>query len=764
MPSGPVLVGALATAMSVLWVLVMAAGARPPVVVTWVTTTIPATAVATLYCWRTAGGLAGSVPRRFWRLVAVSLGAQGVGGLLSMREMLNTDGIPTTGSPLTIVVYLVAVCVTAWALLGLPARVKLPPAERRRFAADATIVVLTVGYVAWRLSFSQTAAWQRLGGAFAIMTIVLLGAVVVFTIAKFAVLGVGGVDHGALHRLSASVGVAAGLATLAPLLAAQAHVHAAMVCLPPVSLGVILAARRQAGVDAAEEPPPRRRRFSYLPYIAVAATDGMLIWEALRLGDRFAILAAAVAVALTALVVYRQISALTDNAQLLHRVDRTVRDLQDVQHQLSHQAEHDALTGLANRRLFADRMTALLAAGATASVVLIDLDDFKTVNDQLGHAVGDELLVSVAQRLQACVRPDDTVARLGGDEFAMLLPALSAQLGTGILERINAAMAEPLRIAGHELLVRCSIGIADVDAGMDGTEVLRRADLAMYAAKDAGKGRYASYDAELDARAHHDAQLGAELRRAMEDGALSLVYQPVVRIADGAAVGAEAVIRWNHPHRGMLPLDEFVATAERTGLIVPLGDWALREACRTAAGWLRGGSADTWTVSVNISARQLHAPGFAASVAEALADAGLPAARLAIEVTETAIFDSRTAAGALAEVALLGVTVTLDHFGAGHSALGVLRTAPVRTLKVDKAFVEGVTGGPADATIAAAMVAIADGLGLTLVAEGVATAAQARQLAALGYRFAQGQHFGGLLSADRTRDLFVGEAAVARSG
>ncbi|GGK04747.1 hypothetical protein GCM10010123_38360 [Pilimelia anulata] len=735
----------------------MGAGVRPPILLVW-GTTIPATWVAAIHCWRTAGS-AGTVPRRFWRLVAVSLAVQGVGGVLSMREaMLSTSATPTTGSPLTVVVYMVAVSITAWALLGLPGRTRLPRAERRRFAVDATIVVLTVGYVAWRLSFSQTRAWQQLGGAFAIMAVVLLGAVVVFTIAKFAVLGVGGVDHGALHLLSASVGVAAGLATLAPLLAAQANVHAAMVCLPPVSLGVTLAARRQALARAATEPTPRRRRtFSYLPYIAVAATDGMLIWEACRLGDRFAILAAAVAVALTALVVYRQISALSDNAQLLHRVDRTVRDLQDAQHQLSHQAEHDALTGLANRRLFAHRMQALLGTGAAASVVLIDLDDFKTVNDQLGHAVGDELLVHVAQRLQGCVRPDDTVARLGGDEFAMLLPSLSAASGTGVLDRIGGAMAEPLHIAGHELLVRCSIGIAEVEPGTDGTEVLRRADLAMYAAKDAGKGRYASYDAALDARANHDAQLGAELRRAIDHGGLRLLFQPVVRLADRRPVGAGALVHWDHPQRGPLPLDEFVATAERTGLIVPLGARALAEACRTAAGWLRAGATGPWTVNVGVPARQLHAPGFATTVATALSDAGLPAVRLAIEVTEAAVLDSAAAAGVLAEVAELGVTVALTRFGAGHSALGVLRTTPVRTLKVDEAFVAGITEGPAAAAIAAAMVTIADGLDLDLVAEGVATAEQARELAALGYLLAQGPLFGGHLDADRAGALLASQ-------
>ncbi|GAA2528094.1 bifunctional diguanylate cyclase/phosphodiesterase [Pilimelia columellifera subsp. columellifera] len=754
---------AAATAFSIVWIIVLSLGFRPPSLIGW-SVTAPSAWLAGGYCWWVARG-AGQEPaaRRFWRLAATAITLIGVGATLNLRDDLthSAAGVTPVASS-TVVVYMSGVVVMLWGLLRLPGRSQLSVTERRRFFLDATIVVLTVGMFAWRLSFSQFDEWRDLGGTLSVLSVILLACVAIFTFIKLALVGVSVVNRGALHMLSAATGVGAGLGALAPIMATKAQIEAAAICIPPVALGYVLAARRQARATPAAQPQAKRRRpFSYLPYVAVVGLDGLLLWVARNHPVNDALVAGA-AVALTALVVYRQISALKDNGRLLNRVDATVRQLQDAQEQLSHQADHDALTGLANRRLFEHRMRQALDADAQASVVLIDLDDFKTVNDRLGHVIGDELLVAVSERLRGCVRPDDTVARLGGDEFAMLLASLTADAGTSVLDRINIVLSAPIRVAGHDLLVRCSTGIADVESGLDTTEVLRRADLAMYAAKEAGKGQYASYEPELDERANYDAQLGAELRLAMDRGDFRLLFQPVVRLPDGAPVGAEALIRWHHPQRGVIPPDEFIPAAERTGLIVPLGAWVLNEACRTAAGWLNDDHAtNPWTVSVNISARQLREAGFSRRVSAALSAAGLPAERLMIEVTETAVFDSHAAANALREISALGVAIALDDFGTGHSSLGLLRKIPVNVLKVDKSFIDNITGSTAEATIATAMVSLANGLDLGVVAEGVESAAQARQLHLIGYRLSQGFHFARPLPAEEVRDLLVAETKRA---
>ncbi|GGK20839.1 hypothetical protein GCM10010124_11700 [Pilimelia terevasa] len=754
------LVAAVATVFSAAWLVIMSIGLRPPSMIGW-TLTAPTAVLAAAYCWRVAGAAAHAAARRFWQLAATAVALIGVAAVLNFRDdLLHTaDGV-TPVTTTTVLVYMSGVVVMMWALLRLPGRTQLSLTERRRFLIDATIVVLTVGTLAWRYSFSQVQDWKDIGGSISVLAVILLAFVAVFTFIKLALVGVSVVDRGALHLLSGAVAAGAGLGALAPFMASHAQIDSAAICIPPVALGFILAARRQACSDPHAVPPPRRRRpFSYLPYVAVAGIDGMLLWAARGFDDANDTLLAVAAVALTALVVYRQITALTDNGRLLHRVDATVRQLQQAQEQLSHQASHDALTGLANRRLFERRMQEALDADRPASVVLIDLDDFKTVNDRLGHVIGDELLVTVAERLRGCVRPDDTVARLGGDEFAMLLPGMPAAAGLGVLDRLNAALSTPVRIAGHDLLVRCSTGIADVVPGLDTTEVLRRADLAMYAAKDAGKGQYATYDPELDERANYDAQLGAELRLAMDRGDFRLVFQPVVRLPDGVTVGAEALIRWHHPQRGVIPPDEFIPAAERTGLIVPLGAWVLDEACRTAAGWLHEqGATRSWMVSVNISARQLRESGFARRVAAALHTSGLPAARLMIEVTETAVFDSRAATESLNEIAALGVAIALDDFGTGHSSLGLLRNIPVSVLKVDKSFIDHITHSTAEATIATAMVSLANGLDLGVVAEGVESAAQARQLHLMGYRLSQGYHFARPMPAAEVGELLAAQS------
>jgi EAL domain-containing protein (putative c-di-GMP-specific phosphodiesterase class I) len=264
----------------------------------------------------------------------------------------------------------------------------------------------------------------------------------------------------------------------------------------------------------------------------------------------------------------------------------------------------------------------------------------------------------------------------------------------------------------------------------------------MYAAKGSGKGRHAVYDADLEQHHAADAQLGAELRRALDAGGFTLVYQPIVRLPDGAWTGLETLIRWPHPERGFVPPDLFIPIAERTGLIVPLGDWILQTALREFAGWTAEfGDAAPHELGVNVSARQLREPGFAAGVRAALAAAGVRPDRLVVEVTETAVFDGGPALDALHDLVRMGVKVALDDFGTGHSSLGLLRTVPADTLKVDKSFVDGIGGSSEEAVIATAMIQITNGLHLDAVAEGVETSAQAKTLHRLGYRYAQGYHF-----------------------
>ena len=506
---------------------------------------------------------------------------------------------------------------------------------------------------------------------------------------------------------------------------------------------------------------PRAERplsaFSLVPYVAVAVTDGLLLAVGHAAGGTV-LTVALVAVCLSALVVVRQIHALRENGRLLRRNDAQLRQLEQFQAQLTHRATHDDLTDLANRALFEQETRDALAAaeaapdGRTLSLALIDLDDFKAINDRLGHAVGDALLVVVAQRLRDCVRQDDVVARLGGDEFGLLLHGLRSGEATDVLARITDALSRPVAALGYDLLVSASIGLAEVRPDASPQELLRRADLAMYAAKERGKGRQAVYDAHLEQHQAADAQLGAELRQALDRGEFSLVYQPIVRLPDGAWTGMEALVRWRHPDRGFVGPDVFIPIAERTGLIIPLGGWILRTALRQAAEWAAVYGPDApREIGVNVSARQLREPGFADVVRAALADTGLDPERLVVEVTETAVFDGGVALDALQNIVGLGPKVALDDFGTGHSSLGLLRTVPADTLKVDKSFVDGIGKASEEAVIATAMIQITNGLHLQAVAEGVETAQQAETLYRLGYRFAQGYHFSRPLTTDQVR-------------
>ncbi|WP_432831309.1 putative bifunctional diguanylate cyclase/phosphodiesterase [Dactylosporangium sp. CA-092794] len=410
--------------------------------------------------------------------------------------------------------------------------------------------------------------------------------------------------------------------------------------------------------------------------------------------------------------------------------------------QLSELAMRDDLTGLPNRRLLEELIRDELAGGGSPQVAFIDLDDFKRINDGLGHAVGDQLLAAVGRRLGGVLRPGDVVARLGGDEFAVLMPDTGQCAADALVAELAAALEQPVYAGEQHLLVRAGIGVADAAGTRDPFELLRRADVAMYAAKES-TARRERFRPELDQRAAEHARLGAQLREALDRGQFQLVYQPIVALPHGEIAGVEALIRWHHPHLGFMSPAEFIPVAERNGQIVELGAWILLEACSQAATWLATlGSAAPGKVSVNVSARQLAEPDFAEVVAAVLAATGLPAERLAIEVTETAVFGGGRAIEALDAVHRLGVRIALDDFGTGHSSLGLLQTCPVDILKVDKSFVDNVTMAGRHSVIATALINVSDGLNLDAIAEGVETAEQAQELYRLGYRYAQGYHFG----------------------
>lgn len=426
---------------------------------------------------------------------------------------------------------------------------------------------------------------------------------------------------------------------------------------------------------------------------------------------------------------------------------------------LAHQAYHDALTGLTNRARFAERLGAALGrAGRVGdperiAVLVLDLDGFKTVNDSLGHAAGDALLVEVAARLLDATRGSDTVARLGGDEFAVLLDRVCTDTDAVIVaERVLAALRPAFTIEGWRAFVGTSIGIARGGALVDGVgegavaALLRNADAAMYRAKAQGKGRWAFFEPDMHEAALRRLALAADLREALEREELCLYFQPIVALATGRAVGLEALVRWKNPERGLVPPGEFIPFAEETGLIVPLGRWVLGEACRQAAAWRDAGvlthGDHPITVAVNVSGQQVEQPDFVAEVLDLLRELALPPEILMIEITEYSVVERPDVMRErLTALRACGVQVAIDDFGTGYSALGHLQQFPLDVLKIDRAFVDRVTRGGPPAAVTRALVALGDALALRTIAEGIETEAQRAHLAGIGCPYGQGYLF-----------------------
>lgn len=440
-----------------------------------------------------------------------------------------------------------------------------------------------------------------------------------------------------------------------------------------------------------------------------------------------------------------------------------ITDRKRAEERLAYGALHDALTGLPNRTLFMDRLSLALKRSRREkhlfAVLFLDLDRFKTINDSLGHAAGDELLIAVARRLESVLRPGDTVARLGGDEFAVILDHLDApEDAEWVAERIQQALRAPLTISGRTVYTTASIGLvlSSQEYGHP-EEIARDADTAMYQAKMGRRARHVMFDPDMRRKALSHFQLENDLRSAIERGELHVSYQPIVALASGRFVAVEALARWQHPHYGPIPPDQFIPLAEEIGLIHSIGQWVLQEACRQLRAWHARypQSADLW-VNVNLSAHQLAQPDLAAQIARIIAANDLPARALKLEITESTFITHREAAAAqLEELRSLGVGVCIDDFGTGYSSLSYLSQFPVDTLKIDRLFTRHLGAAREHREIVKAIITLAHSLGMTVVAEGVETTEQANELRALHCEYAQGWLFGRALPPAQIEELLA---------
>jgi diguanylate cyclase (GGDEF)-like protein/PAS domain S-box-containing protein len=420
---------------------------------------------------------------------------------------------------------------------------------------------------------------------------------------------------------------------------------------------------------------------------------------------------------------------------------RDVSEATELQARLMHEAYHDGLTGLPSRVLFAERLARALAGDSPVAVLLLDLDGFKGINDSLGHAAGDHLLRHFAGLLRAAVREDDLVARFGGDEFAVLIES-AATVGEAelVAARVVELLQQPLHVDGRDIHIGASVGLAYATEAGDVDQLMRNADLAMYQAKSAGGGRVSSYQPRMLTSLVDRLQLEADLRLALDRGELRLHYQPTVDLADHRIVGFEALVRWQHPTRGLIPPQDFIGVAEAGGLIVPLGAWVLTEACRQAVAWA---AEVPWPLkmAVNVSVRQFERTDVAEVVAGVLAETGMPPGGLCLEMTESVLLsDTEENLGQLHRLKALGLTLAMDDFGTGYSSLAYLSRFPMDVLKVDRSFVQRLDGDDKDVALVETIVRLAQRLGMSTVAEGIEEPSQLAELRRMGCDLGQGYY------------------------
>jgi diguanylate cyclase (GGDEF)-like protein len=708
--------------------------------------------------------------RKFWSAIAFAGSSFTAGdSFQAVHTLLAPATASTNGGPVQSAFFAVGMSSNVLACLLFPQGLRTAR-EKLVFWLDAATVLVAGGVMAW--CFAVYPADSHVDRVTASITaaLVVVGA---FSATKVAL-----VPRPPMARIAAWPMVAAPVVQcLAAFLPGhfqhQDRYYVFMVLLMP-SLLIAVGPRIQEVTTRRDGPlgSVKRKPYSLLPYGMIALTF-VVFFLALPANVSTRLWGATAGVAvITALVAGRQLIAFQDNVMLIRRLDVALADLTDQEALLREQASTDGLTKLANRSRFGDQLRHALADRADPAVLLIDLDDFKTINDTMGHAAGDALLIEVAGRLQAAVRENDLVARLGGDEFTILLPRAGAETAGRIAEEVQHRLAEPMMLEGQVVSTKASIGVACYRPGDEPSTLLSSADIAMYEAKQRGKSTWVSYSDEMGARIGAEAEMVRELGTAIDTGQFFLVYQPIIRLRDLRLSGVEALIRWNHPTRGLVSPVEFIPMAERSGHIVAIGGWAMREACRQAAQWRADfPAARDLTIGVNVAGRQLRKAGFVDDVAAVLRDTGLPAGCLSIEVTETAVLDDEDSAEAMLRLRALGVRLALDDFGTAASSLGLLLTTPVTTLKLDRSFVESITTVSRQAAVATAVSQMATALDFSSVAEGIETDEQRELLEKLGYRYGQGYLFGRPLPAGEVAERWaaaggqraIGAGSTARS-
>ncbi|MGX6605307.1 putative bifunctional diguanylate cyclase/phosphodiesterase [Micromonosporaceae bacterium Da 78-11] len=692
--------------------------------------------------------------RAFWRRLSHSAVVLLIGAGTTLALANNNAGI----SPFVAAPTLLGV------IMAMVAFLRLPLGQRSalgwaRLLLDGATVTLAGGLIFWYVVLNMAEPGTDTVTQAASGAVGVVGLLALVVIGKAAMNPASQVDTTALRVLAVAPLVAVSIAVLLIAGDVQSRLVLSVLGTPLVALAFTVSAYRQRKVlgRPAAEPRPLRAGtlLSLLPYVGVAATAGLVVVvSAQQMTDRQQGVIIG-AVLIVACVVSRQLLGLRENKGLL-------AGIQSQQAELERLAMTDPLTGLANRTRFGTVLAERLAAHRPVTVLLIDIDDFKMVNDDVGPALGDQLLYQVAQRLRLHSAVQELPARLGGDEFAVLLDADDAAASEDAAARILHALAEPFRVGEHHLLAHASLGVAIAGQGDSADEVLRNADIAMYAAKESGKAAWVRFEPKMRQDVVNHARLGSELHNAIIRHELFLLYQPVFDIVTGRLHGVESLVRWQHPTRGFVSPGDFIPVAERSGLIVPLGSWVLREACEQLARWqAEYGDGAIEAINVNVAVRQLRQSGFVDEVAAVLSETGLLPRNLIIEVTESSVLDGRQVRETLHALHEMGVRLALDDFGTGQSSLSLLRAFPVDVLKLDKSFVDGIADGEdrGRLAVAAAVAQLAEYLDLSAVAEGIETEAQLIRLRDMGYRLGQGFFMARPLPADQAGALMSKDAA-----
>ena len=674
---------------------------------------------------------------RRWALLGLGLLITGVG---SGDVMLSGAGPKSTAQDQLL---LLAAVGRAIELAGLAGLVAARGSLSRRIGLDLSVLMLAVGLVVW---FACIAPALQLADAAAAMpsvvsnlaiSLILLGLIARLLLAP-------GKREPSVWLLSAC----AFANTLALLTIAYEFSRNALgqnttvdllLLLGAVGMSLAVLHPSMASLAARSAREPERARPFRVGAMASAAVlagpIALVMNPSARSLEDFAVLVLGSSV-MFGLIILRM-------SQALFELDRSHRALNAVEEEMRKQALRDSLTGLPNRAMFGRALEAALRYDPMGAAVLFcDLDDFKIVNDTLGHGFGDRLLVEVAARIRATVRPPDVAARLGGDEFAILLRNADQPTGAvRVAERILESFTEPFVLDGQIVHSRLSIGIALAERGGDPQEAVRNADIAMYLAKSEGKGRYELFRVSLHADVVTRLAIRASLQRAVENHEFLVYYQPIVDLTSKRTVALEALVRWNHPERGVIPAAEFIPVAEATGLIVPLGRWVLRTACSDMADFIARGAGDRVAVTVNLSPTQLHHPDIITDIEAALADSGLPASRLVLEVAEGVISGLDLASPTVKAIHALGVGLAIDDFGTGYSALSYLSLFPIDHVKIDRSFVSGLGHSARETDLTRSVVKMASQLKFGAIAEGIETSAQLETLQALGCPYGQGYLF-----------------------